>query len=83
MVCRHEQRFDGSVSTTADGFEITSCSACAKEICQIPSSDARYRESLMARWDIWKTGEPQRFSINHEIVDNGAGERHICQGART
>ena len=67
-----------TMSTTDDGFEISSCSDCGKVVCRIPSSDPRYRDSLMARWDIWKTGNPQPFNVDHEVVEGCAGERHVC-----
>ena len=70
-----------TMNTTDDGFEIASCSGCGKLVCRVPSSDQRYRDSLMARWDIWKSGSPQQFNVDHEIVDERAGERHGCAGS--
>ena len=67
-----------AMSITDDNFEITICSRCGKVVCLVPSSDERYRDNLMARWDIWNDGNPQQFNVNHEVVEGRAGERHVC-----
>jgi hypothetical protein len=51
---------------TADGHEIVRCDDCRREIC------------LKEKWTPW---DGDKFIV-HNVVNNHAGEEHICGGKR-